>query len=264
VKSPAMGMPDPPEKSNVIGTQISAVNVEDTLNVMDAWIGQKARGYVCLAPIHSVMDAYRSPEVRRIFNHSGLTAPDGMGIVWLLKLRGHARAGRVYGPDLMLAAIQHGIPLGYKHFLLGGKPGVADDLARRLKDRFPQAEIVGAVSPPFTHTGIPEDPSTLRLIEQASPDIVWVGLGSPKQDRWMADCQGRLEVPVLVGVGAAFDFLSGHKPQAPRWVQRSGLEWLFRLVTEPRRLWPRYKWYPVFMLLVLAQSLGLKKFPVDG
>jgi N-acetylglucosaminyldiphosphoundecaprenol N-acetyl-beta-D-mannosaminyltransferase len=252
------------QRVNTLGVGIHAINIQDTLDVMDNWIEGNASGYICLAPIHSVMDAYRSPELRRVFNHSGLTAPDGMGIVWLLKLRGHAGAGRVYGPDLMLAALQHGIPLGHKHFLFGGEPGVVDDLERRLRHRFPEARIVGAVSPPFTGTGVPDDPESLRLITQARPDIVWVGLGSPKQDHWMADCRGKLQVPVLVGVGAAFDFLSGHKPQAPRWMQRSGLEWLFRLVTEPRRLWPRYRWYPLFVLLALAQSLGLKKFPVDG
>jgi N-acetylglucosaminyldiphosphoundecaprenol N-acetyl-beta-D-mannosaminyltransferase len=151
----------------------------------------------------------------------------------------------------------------YRHYLYGGEPGVAETLASQLTGRFDKLQIVGTQSPPFRKLTTEEDLEAIEMINSTNPDIVWVGLSSPKQERWMSEHLGKIEAPVMIGVGAAFDFLSGSKPQAPRWMQRAGLEWLFRFLTEPRRLWPRYRQYPLFVLFVLLQLLGFKEFPIE-
>jgi N-acetylglucosaminyldiphosphoundecaprenol N-acetyl-beta-D-mannosaminyltransferase len=188
-----------------------------------------------------------------------MVTPDGMAIVWLLRLMGHRNVQRVYGPDLMLAACERSLETGWKHFFYGGGPDVAQDLRRRLEERFPSLAIAGTYTPPFRPLTPDEDRAVIEQIRASGADIVWVGISTPKQERWMAEHVGKVGAPVLIGVGAAFDFLSGHKPQAPRWMQRSGLEWLFRLCTEPRRLWRRYAEYPLFAALVAAQLLGLRR-----
>jgi len=240
---------------------MSAISMPIALCMIDGWIRQCEQHFVAVTPAHAVMDAYRDPELRRIFNASGLTTPDGMAIVWILKLQGFREVSRVYGPDLMLETCRAGLEPGYRHFLYGGAEEVAGALAEALRARFPGLSIVGTHTPPFRDLTEAEDRSVVEQINAAGPDIVWVGLSTPKQERWMAAHLGRIQAPVMIGVGAAFDFLSGRKPQAPNWMQRSGLEWLFRLGTEPRRLWPRYRQYPWFVVLVLAQLLGLKRFP---
>lgn len=248
------------DRQNILGVRINTINLPQAVSQISSWIDQREPQYVCVTPAHGVMDGYNSPEVRRIFNSSGMTTPDGMAIVWLLKLYGHNYVNRVYGPDLLLATCQAGLTNGWRHFFYGGKPGVADDLAAKLEDRFPDIDIAGTYCPPFRQLTSDEVQSVEEIIRAAQPDVVWVGLSTPKQERWMARFVDRLGVPVLVGIGAAFDFLSGAKVQAPRWVQRSGLEWLFRLMSEPRRLWPRYRQYPKFVFLALGQRLGLFKF----
>lgn len=260
--SPAQG--ERVEPVNVLGVGIGAVSMAHTLDAIEGWIERRERNYVCVTPAHAVMQARRDPEFRRILNRSGLTTPDGMSIVWLLRLHGHRHVERVYGPDLMLTVCEAGLAKGYRHFLYGGAPGVAGELGARLQTRFPGLRIVGAITPPFGPPTPEEEAQAIAEIDSSHADIVWVGLSTPKQEHWMAAHVGRLSAPVLIGVGAAFDFLSGRKPQAPRWMQRSGLEWLFRLATEPRRLWPRYRQYPLFVLLAAAQILGLKDYPLDG
>jgi N-acetylglucosaminyldiphosphoundecaprenol N-acetyl-beta-D-mannosaminyltransferase len=252
-----------PPRANILGVRVSAVNMGAVLAAFEAWIGQRQRQYVCVTPAHSIMDCRNDPALRRIFNHAGLTTPDGMAIVWLLRLQGHRHVERVYGPDLLLATCQRSLVTGWRHFFCGGAAGVADELAQRLGQRFPGLAVVGTASPPFHPPSFAEEEQLMATINAARPDIVWVGLGSPKQERWMACHRECLEAPVLVGVGAAFDFLSGRKRQAPRWVQRAGCEWLFRWGSEPRRLSGRYRRYPLFALLAAAQLLRLRHFPSD-
>ena len=175
-------------------------------------------------------------EMRRIHEGAGLVTPDGMPLVWMAHLLGHSRVERVYGPDLLLACCEMSTRRGYRHFFYGGAPGVGERLAARLEARFPGLSVAGLYSPPFRPLTPEEDAALVDRIDAARPDIVWVGLSTPKQERWMAAHVGRLQAPVLVGVGAAFDFHAGVKRQAPRWMRRSGLEWSFRLMTEPRRL----------------------------
>jgi N-acetylglucosaminyldiphosphoundecaprenol N-acetyl-beta-D-mannosaminyltransferase len=187
-----------------------------------------------------------------------------MPLVWLSHLKGHTEVERVYGPDLMLACCSRSLERGYRHYLYGGGPGVPERLAERLRQRFPGISIVGCHSPPFRPLTATEDAAIVRQINEARPDIVWVSLSTPKQERWMATHRSPLLAPVMIGVGAAFDMHAGLKPQAPRWMQRSGLEWLFRLLSEPRRLWRRYlRNNPLFVWQLLLQALGLKRYDVD-
>lgn len=256
-----------PPRTNILGVGISALTMDLALRVIDGWIARRERRYVCVATVHSVMEAQRDPTLRAILNRSGLTTPDGMPLVWLSRRLGFPHVERVYGPDLLLALAEHGVERGYRHFFYGGAPGVADRLAARLAERFPGIRIAGTYTPPFRPLPPEADAAVVELINGLEPDIVWVGLGCPKQERWMAEHRERLDAPVLIGVGAAFDFLSGAKRQAPRWMQRSGLEWLFRLVQEPRRLGKRYLVYnPWFVLLVALQLAGIRRYalPVWG
>jgi len=250
-------------RGNILGIGVSAINMTDALVTIDGWVKRREPNYVVVTPAHAVMNGYRDPELRGIFNASGLTTPDGMAIVWALRLQGHRRVSRVYGPDLMQEVCRQGVDQGYRHFLYGGEPGVAEQLADRLTGQFPRLRIAGTYGPPFGELAPEEDRVTVERINASQPDIVWVGLGSPRQEFWMAAHLERISAPVMIGVGAAFDFLSGRKPQAPRWMQRSGLEWLFRLATEPRRLWPRYRQYPWFVVLLAAQAMKLIHVPLD-
>jgi N-acetylglucosaminyldiphosphoundecaprenol N-acetyl-beta-D-mannosaminyltransferase len=246
--------------SDVLGVRVSPINMPMALATLEGWISRRESHYVTVTPGHAVMDAYHDPELRRIFNASGMTTPDGMSVVWFLKLKGYKHVSRVYGPDLMLALCNAGVVKGYRHFLYGGEPGVADLLKTKLVARFPGLKICGTYTPPFGDLSAEEDRSVVDAINARAPDVVWVGLSTPKQERWMAAHLGRVKAPVLIGVGAAFDFISGRKPQAPRWMQQGGLEWLFRLAVEPRRMWPRYRQYPAFVFLAMLQLLGLRRF----
>jgi N-acetylglucosaminyldiphosphoundecaprenol N-acetyl-beta-D-mannosaminyltransferase len=250
-----------PERVNILGVGVSAINMEMAVAMFDTWIARRAQQYVCVTGVHGVIESQDDPALRAVLCDSGLTTPDGMPLVWLSKLHGFGHVGRVYGPDLMLAVCAHSVEKGYRHFLYGGDEGVAETLAARLRERFPGVQIVGAYAPPFRPLTAEEDAGIVRMINEARADIVWVGLSTPKQERWMAAHHGRITAPVMVGVGAAFDFHAGRKKQAPRWMQRSGLEWSFRLLQEPKRLWRRYLINnPKFIALVFLQALHLKRW----
>jgi N-acetylglucosaminyldiphosphoundecaprenol N-acetyl-beta-D-mannosaminyltransferase len=206
------------------------------------------------------MQSRWDPTFRRIHNKAGMVTPDGMPLVWLCRAAGRD-VSRVYGPDLLLAAGAHSVAKGYRHFFYGGAPGIADTLAALLRQKFPGLTVVGTHSPPFRDLAEAEARDVAALINRASPDIVWVGLSTPKQERWMAAFRARLDAPILIGIGAAFDFHSGSKPQAPYWIQRSGFEWLFRVATEPARLWPRYRRVvPGFLWHLALQKAGLRRY----
>ncbi|MGD8457915.1 MAG: WecB/TagA/CpsF family glycosyltransferase [Anaerolineales bacterium] len=248
------------DRVNILGVRVHAINMDQTLDQIQVWIEKNDPHYVCVTPAHGVMDAYHDPELRAIFNSGGLITPDGMPIVWLLKLAGQSHVSRVYGPDLTLALIDRGLTFGWRHFFYGGTPETPELLAERMKERYPALIVAGTYSPPFRDLTEDEEIKLVEIVAEASPDVIWVGISTPKQERWMAKFIDKLNVPVLIGVGAAFDFLSGRKKQAPMWMQRNGLEWFFRLVTEPRRLWKRYAQMPLFIFLVMAQKLGIKSF----
>jgi len=246
---------------NVLGVRVSSINMSIAMETIEGWIERGEPNYVTVADVNSIMVGQSDPGFLRIHNKAGMVTPDGMPIVWLGRYNGNKNVERVYGPDLMLALCEKSITNGYRHYLYGGNEGAPDLLKSRLEQRFPGIKIVGTYSPPFRALSNEEDEKVIKTINGAKPDIVWVGLGAPKQERWMAEHVGQLGVPVLIGVGAAFDFNAGLKKQAPLWMQKSGLEWLFRLVTEPRRLWRRYlRNNPLFILLVIRQALGLKRY----
>jgi N-acetylglucosaminyldiphosphoundecaprenol N-acetyl-beta-D-mannosaminyltransferase len=245
-----------PSRFDVLGVPVSAITMADAIAVIDGWIHDRTPHYVCVTGVHGVMESQRDRDLLQIHRRAGLVTPDGMPLVWLAHIDGRRRVERVYGPDLLLECCRRSVETKASHFFYGGAEGIAERLADRLTARFPGLTVAGAYCPPFRPLTRDEDDRLVDTINAANPDIVWVGLSTPKQERWMAAHIGRLHAPVLVGVGAAFDFHAGVKRQAPRWMQRSGLEWTFRLATEPRRLWRRYLVNnPSFVLQVARERL---------
>lgn len=262
LSSPAAGSPP---QVDVLGVRVSATTMEETLGVIEGWIARREPRYVCVSGMHGVMESQRDHRLREIHNSAGLVIPDGMSLVWVCRLKGHRSVERVYGPDLMLALCGRSSTRGYRHFLYGASPRVLEALRARLCARYPGLEVAGTYSPPFRPLTREEDAEIVRRITDAGPSVVWVGLSTPKQERWMAEHVARLGGPVLIGVGAAFDFHAGMKRQAPRWMQRNGLEWLFRLLSEPRRLYRRYLLnIPLFALYLGLESLGLRDSAPGG
>jgi N-acetylglucosaminyldiphosphoundecaprenol N-acetyl-beta-D-mannosaminyltransferase len=215
--------------------QVSATHVAD-------WIGAKKRpaAFIVQTNVYSLVSSQENPVYRETLSNADLSVPDGMPLVWLLRLKGARTRNRVYGPDLMLLLCGEAAIRGWRCFLYGGKTGVPEMLRDKLMSRFPSLNIVGTYSPPFRELTDHEDAEICAMINKTKPDILWVGLGAPKQDIWMYEHRTKLDVSVMHGVGAAFDFLTGQVRQAPRWMMNAGLEWLFRLFQEPRRLWKRY------------------------
>jgi N-acetylglucosaminyldiphosphoundecaprenol N-acetyl-beta-D-mannosaminyltransferase len=243
---------------NVLGVGVSALTLAGATDLIVGARGQRRLGYVCLCTVNGVAEAGKDPAFRRIFNESWLTTPDGMPIVWL----GPRSVERVYGPDLMLAVCDAGRAAGLRHFFYGGQAGVAAELAGRLASRFPGLQVAGTFTPPFRDLSDTERAQLKSDVAAARADIIWVGLGTPKQERFMAGPGRDLDAALLIGVGAAFDFHAGRVRQAPRWVQRSGLEWLFRLCVEPRRLARRYlTTNPLCIARVAGQKLGILRYP---
>jgi N-acetylglucosaminyldiphosphoundecaprenol N-acetyl-beta-D-mannosaminyltransferase len=256
-----MGSPNKIERVNVLGVGVSAINLEMAKRILVEAVRQKAKGYVCVTGVHGVMEAQADPRFRAILNHALLCTPDGMPMVWMGKLNRFRKMGRVYGPDLMLEMCA---APDCRHFLYGGANGAAQSLQKKLEASFPAINIVGFYEPPWRPLNPEEEKTLSRLIAETQPDIMWIGLSTPKQEQFMADYLSKLEVTLMIGVGAAFDFLSGRGQQAPRWMQQTGLEWFYRLCREPRRLWRRYlKNNPRFVYAACCQLLGLKKFPLE-
>jgi len=224
---------------------VAACDLPGAVGAISLCLTGNAKTYVSLVAAHSIQDARRSQPARVALTEAGLVVPDGMAVVWLLRMSGHQGAGRVYGPDLMMELCARSIEHGWSHFFVGGRPGVRESLVARLSERFPGLIVAGSLSPEVCeHPRV--EPGVVAMINASGARIVWVGLGSPKQDQWMHAYREALEPNILIGVGAAFDFVAGAKRQAPRWVQRSGLEWLFRWLSEPARLTRRYVRYPEF------------------
>lgn len=247
------GVPQP-ASVDILGVSVSPIAMDEAVATIEGWIEGGVRNYVCVTGAHGIIESRSNERLRAIYNNAGLSTPDGMPLVWMARALGHASTQRVYGPDLMLALSARSAERGYRNFYYGGGEGVADLLRQALESRFPNLEVAGTHTPPYRRLTAEEDAAVVEKINAARPDIVWVGLGAPKQEFWMAEHFGRIDAPVMIGVGAAFDFLSGLKAQAPSWMQRTGLEWFYRLVTEPRRLWRRYlSVVPAFLFLAVAQ-----------
>ncbi|MGZ4173166.1 MAG: WecB/TagA/CpsF family glycosyltransferase [Solirubrobacteraceae bacterium] len=225
----------------VLGIPLALTDYEGTLDWMDAAVSQDSREYVCVANVHTVMASAEDPELRAAVLGASVNVPDGQPLVWALRALGHPLEDRVYGPELMSRACERAVERGTRFYLYGGRnQGALVQLALNLRQRHPGVRIVGGFSPPYRDLTEEERDAVAQDINHSGADVVWVGIGVPKQEKWMADMRSRLAAPVLVGVGAAFDFHAGLVPQAPAWMQDRGLEWSYRLAHEPRRLWRRY------------------------
>jgi len=252
------------QRVNVLGVGISVLNLETAVEAVAEAVAQRRKGYICVTGVHGVMEAQDNPAFRHVLNRAFLCTPDGMPMVWLGRWHGHKEMRRVYGPDLMLEICAWSESSGCRHYFYGGAAGVAELLRGRLTKRFPGLQVVGCHTPPFRPLTPDETAALQSQIREVRPDIIWVGLSTPKQERFMAEFLAQLDTTLMIGVGAAFDFHAGRVKQAPRWVQQSGFEWFYRMCSEPRRLAGRYLWNnPRFVWKILGQLFRLKQYPIS-
>jgi len=245
-----------PSRCSVLGVGVSLVDMDRAIAGIDRWIAEGRRDYVCVTGAHGVIESQSDPELMAIHNAAGLVLPDGMPVVWMARALSGQPVERVCGFDFLPAFAAHSAGKGYRHFFYGGAPGIPEALRDRLTRAYPGFEVVGTLSPPFRPPTPEEDAAMVGTINAARPDVVWVGLSTPKQERWMAGHRDRLEATVLIGVGAAFDVGAGVKTRAPRRTHNLGLEWLYRLINEPGRLWCRYATIvPAFLFLAAGQLI---------
>lgn len=239
-------MPQVPEKQQIVAVGISKTSYGEVVKLCETWAEERrtnppARArYICVTSVHGVIMAQDDPEVARVLNEADIATPDGMPVVWAIRSFGHRQQQRVYGPTLMLEICRNAERTGDRIFLYGGRGDTLPLLVDRLGEKFPNLRIAGSYSPPFRALTAEEDAAVQRQIIDSQADIVFVGISTPKQEKWMYNHRERLPGLTLIGVGAAFDFHAGRTRQAPPWMQRNGLEWLFRLISEPARLWKRY------------------------
>ena len=224
---------------NLLGAQFDLVSYADVLAIIEQWHASGISSYIAVANPHSVRLAQHDPEMRAALEGAGLTIPDGIGVVIAARILGYPNSGRVAGPTLVLKVCDAGRRPGYRHFFYGGREGIAERMAENLSGSFPGLQVAGCFSPPFRQATDGEDQETVARINATRPDIVWVGLGAPKQEKWMAAHAGRIRCTAMLGVGAAFDFHSGSVPWAPRWMRELGLEWVHRVAREPARVVPK-------------------------
>lgn len=252
---------------NILGMRVDMVQVPDVIEIMDNLINNKSyHNYIVISNTNDVVISKHDAKVRDAVNSSNLSVPDGISLVLLGRLYGYPLKRRVYGPDLMFEFLKHAQSKGYSHFFYGATKDTLDRLVCNLKKEFPDLKVKGSYAPPFRKLNEKEDNEVIQRINDAFPDVLWVGLGCPKQQIWMYEHKDKLRVPVMVGVGAAFDFFAGTKPQAPKWLRDNGLEWLFRLITEPKRLWRRYLvngslfiYYVLVELISMAFKINRRK-----
>ena len=252
------------DRVNILGVGAMPLDLGKAVAMLEQWRVEGRREYVCLISVHGLVMAQREPAVRSALNCCGLAAEDGMPLVWWSRLAGFSQARRVCGSDLLDQVCAYGVPRKYRHYFYGASPRVLELLVDRLQRRHPGLVVAGYNSPPFRPLSKAEDAADVAAINETRPDFVWVGLGMPKQEKWMVEHLGKIEATALIGVGAAFDFHAGTKPRAPVWMQRSGLEWLFRLLTEPRQLAHRYLIdNALFVGHMLQQVTGRKTYARD-
>ncbi|MGW6198361.1 WecB/TagA/CpsF family glycosyltransferase [Kribbella sp. NPDC055110] len=244
--------PTTADRVDVLGIHVSVTNLDHTVGAFAGWIERGERQLVCVTDMNALLHARADVRLTEVYNTSGLTVPDGMPLVWAGHRAGFEEMDRVAGPDLLERVLVEAADRGWTQYFYGGAEGVAAELRERFQERHPALKVVGVECPPYRALTDAEDAETVTRMNEARPDIVWVGLGAPKQERWMADHRDRLNATILIGVGAAFDFHTGRLDRAPYWMQRAGLEWSYRLYKEPRRLWKRYVLgIPRFLLGIL-------------
>ncbi len=251
-------------KVNVLGVGVHALCMATAVEAIAEAVTYRKKGYVCVTSVHGVMEARRDPNLAAIFRNAFLVVPDGMPTVWMGRLQGHS-IERVFGPDLMLAVLREPRLHGARHYLCGGNEGVAERLQEVLMSKCPGIRIVGTYCPPFRPLTWGEEHALLMEIDRLRPDIIWVGLSTPKQERFMAEYLPKMKATLMIGIGAAFDFHTGRIKDSPDWVKRIGLQWMHRLVQEPSRLWRRYLFnIPQFIFYAVVQLARAKQFSVDG
>lgn len=236
--------------TRILDVPVSTINMPTAVQTIMGWIANRTPNFICVRDVHGIMRAQDDAELAEIHEQAGLVTPDGMPLVWILRSRGYSESSRVCGADLVAALCEASQINGARHYFFGGKPGVADRMSAELTRRYPKLHVVGTSTPPFRVLSDEEDAAVTSEIVAARPDIVWVGLSTPKQEYWMRDHVNKIPGATLIGVGAAFDFYAGDVKRAPQWMRGTGLEWLHRLISEPRRLWRRY--------LVLAPKFVLQ------
>ncbi|MEO1265855.1 MAG: WecB/TagA/CpsF family glycosyltransferase, partial [Pseudomonadota bacterium] len=244
------------QRINILGVPVSVVDMTTAIERIGGWIARKEARYVCVSDVHSVMRGHDDPDHMAALADADMVTPDGTPLVWVSRLRGNTEIRRVCGPDLMLEICKASEASGWRHYFYGGTEATGASLSEKLATYYPGLNICGSYAPPFRPLSAEETEAALDHIRASRADIVWVSLGCPKQERWMHEMSARLPGMTLIGVGAAFDFHSGNVKRAPVWMQRNGLEWLHRLMSEPRRLWRRYLiMAPRFVLLSVAETL---------
>lgn len=244
----------------VLEVQVSITNMQVAVEAADEFIRRGGRGYICVTGVHGVMECQSDRELLQVHNNSFLTVPDGMPLVWLGRLNGFRSMGRVYGPDFMIELCARAAERGYKIFLYGGAAGVTDNLQRALEQKCSGLKVVGTYTPPFRPLNELEEAELVARVAECQPDIIWVGLSTPKQERFMARYLPRLDTKLMIGVGAAFDIHTGRITDSPTWLKVCGLQWLHRLLQEPRRLWRRYLFNnPRFLYKVGKELMGVPK-----
>jgi N-acetylglucosaminyldiphosphoundecaprenol N-acetyl-beta-D-mannosaminyltransferase len=247
--------------ANVLGIQIEALDMERALQRVAETLCSGAKGYVCAIGVHGVMEAQRDPALAETFARAAITVPDGMPMVWVGRMQGLHQMQRVAGPDLMREIFRRAEFSHYRHFVYGGNPGVADTLAAVLRRNFPWTRIVGTYTPPYRDLTKTEEQKLIATIDACKPDIVWVGISAPRQERFMRHYLPQLHTQLMFGVGAAFDFHTGRIQDSPAWVKHAGLQWLHRLIQEPRRLLWRYlRNNPAFMWQIALQLTGIRAY----
>lgn len=235
---------------------VCGIRLTELLRVFADAIAQRKSSYVCFCGAHLCVCAARDRRVRQALEEAAFCLPDGVGATWGARLLGERLPERLPGPSVMLEVCQHGLARGYHHFFYGGAKGVPDRLSEKLRERFPGLQVAGTYSPPFRELTTEEDEDVVDMINSCDPDIVWVGLGAPKQEIWASNHVGRLSAPLILPVGAAFDFHSGNKKWAPFWIRKIGFEWLYRMFTGGRRVFLRYtRHQPVFVAMILKQAV---------
>jgi N-acetylglucosaminyldiphosphoundecaprenol N-acetyl-beta-D-mannosaminyltransferase len=249
------------KQANILGIGVDAIDLDSTVVAIKSALDHSRKGYICLCGVHGVIQAQDDPRFYHALANALMVLPDGMPTVWVGHLQGFKRMDRVFGPDLMLEVMSRPEFVGYKHFLCGGDYGVAEELSTRLSVRFPNVRIAGTYTPPFCAMEEEEERKLLEMIQISRPDIVWVGLSTPKQELFMARYLSRLDTTLMIGVGAAFLFHTGKIRDSPSWIKRAGLQWLHRLLQEPSRLWRRYLFVnPKFLFKIAFQVTGLKQY----
>jgi len=248
-------------RANILGVGVHAVNLTRAADIVERAVVDGSRGYVCVTGVHGIMEAQRDSDFRKILNEALLVVPDGMPTVWVGRAQGFSRIGRVFGPDLMAEQCRRSVEKRFTHFLYGGKPTVVQELRKNLEQWFPGIQVVGTITPPFRPLSVDEQAELEEMVARLTPDIIWVGLSTPKQEHFMAKFLPRLACGVMIGVGAAFDIHTGRLNDAPQWMKKTGLQWLHRLYQEPSRLWKRYLVNnSAFLFHLVLQAAKIKRY----